>query len=249
MRLKKVRNARRRLSFYRATYGIIAPFSVLVDGTAVQTSINLKVKLEDEVPKVLGGRAQLLVPTAVISELKGLGKEYADAEKIARQLEPLVTEETNKPQTAAEALLSLVAGGNAQHYCVLTEDPTLQRRLAKMPGVPLLRFARERIIVEAPAERTADQENAARSRPSPTAIPGAAPAPASERPTLNKSRKSKQKQPNPLSVKKKIKKTTLRPGRVQIWQGRDASNGAGEKEDGGGRKRKRKRPKATEPES
>ena len=49
MRLKKVRNARRRLAFYRATYGIKAPFRVLVDGTALQTSINLNINLKDEV--------------------------------------------------------------------------------------------------------------------------------------------------------------------------------------------------------
>eukprot|EP00966_Prymnesium_polylepis_P283137 6542265-Prymnesium_polylepis.1 len=64
MRLKKVRNARRRLAFYRATYGIKAPFRVLVDGTAVQTSINLNVNLKDELPKMLGGGAQMLVPKA-----------------------------------------------------------------------------------------------------------------------------------------------------------------------------------------
>lgn len=52
MRLKKLRNARRRLAFYRATYGIKPPFTVLVDGTALQTSLNLNVSLKEEVRSI-----------------------------------------------------------------------------------------------------------------------------------------------------------------------------------------------------
>jgi U3 small nucleolar RNA-associated protein 23 len=233
MRLKKVRNARRRLAFYRATYGFQAPFNVLVDGTAVQTSINLNVSLDDEVPKVLGGRAQLLVPSAVLVELKSLGQQYSDAEKLARRLTPLPDEEA-KAQSAAEALVRLVADGNADRYCVLTEDPSLQRQLAKMPGVPLLRFARERIIVEAPVERKERDSAAAPTPPSrekPTQLKssprGAAPAPAPAR------KRKKVKEPNPLSCKKK-----------KTQQQQQSPRGATSSSDGEGQGKSRRRKRA-----
>jgi U3 small nucleolar RNA-associated protein 23 len=237
MRLKKVRNARRRLSFYRATYGFQPPFSVLVDGTAVQTSINLKVSLADEVPKVLGGRAQLLVHPVVLNELKALGSQFAAAERLARSL-PALPSVTASAGAAAEVLLDLVANGNQERYCILTEDPALQRLISKLPGVPLLRFARERVIVEAPVERTARGAEAAKQLEEANSKPvPAASAPATARPAMSKAKK--RKEPNPLSCKrKKIKKVSI-GGR-----GGGGGEGAGAEEaasEGSRRKRKRAR--------
>lgn len=218
MKLKKARNSRRRLSFYRAAYGFKPPFSVLVDGTAVVTSLNLKVSLEDELPKLLGGKVRLLVPKAVVSELRAFGPRFQEAERLACTFRPL-EEDAASTQTAAETLLGKVGDGNPDRLMVLTEDGGLQRELARVPGVPLLRFARERLVLEAPTERTCRDAEArelapARTDAAPSGTPaqgkGSAAGTASARgvggakPSIKKKRKLKE--PNPLSVKRKQQK-------------------------------------------
>lgn len=179
MRLKQQRNARRRLAFYRATYGFRPPFKVLLDGTAVQTSINLKMNLKEEVchvlsdakpshvassllkhfphgkqlSKMLGSNMRMFVPKAVIKELEALGKGYETAVKVARQLKVLPS--NGSTSSASEALLGLIGKTNPEKYCVLTEDPSLQNELSHMLGVPLLRFARQKLVLAIPAERLA----------------------------------------------------------------------------------------------
>ena len=65
MRLAKARKSRKHLNFYRATHGFRPPFTVLIDGTALQTALNLGIVLKDELAKLLGGRAEVVVSRAV----------------------------------------------------------------------------------------------------------------------------------------------------------------------------------------
>ena len=147
MRLGKARKSRKYLNYYRAAHGFRQPFTVLVDGTALQTALNLGVSLKDELPKLLGGRAEVVVTRPIVAELRALGKEFAAASAAAQKLRYVASDGSG---TALESVLALVRGGNPQRLCVLSEDPQLLRRVGAIVGVPLLRFARDRLVLEAP---------------------------------------------------------------------------------------------------
>lgn len=140
MKLKRAKRARKILSFLRSAHGFKPPFDVLVDGTAIQASLNHGVALPDALPKVLGGNVRLLVPRAVVAELHVLGRKFAAAAKTARRLK--VIDDDAAAASAADALVALVADGNARRRFVMTEDTDVRQRLAQLPAVPLLRFAR-----------------------------------------------------------------------------------------------------------
>ena len=89
MRISKNRRDRKLLGFYRAVYGIRPPFTVVVDGTALQTSVNLQLDLKTELPKLLGGNVRLFVTPAVVAELRALGKEVKVATSMAKRLPKL----------------------------------------------------------------------------------------------------------------------------------------------------------------
>lgn len=108
---------------------------------------------------MLGGAAQLVVPRPVVRELELLGKEFAAAAKLAKRLKLLPASATGG--SAVEAILQLVRSNGEHKLCVLTEDPALQRELSRIPGVPLLRFAREKLILSAPTERLAASQQTA----------------------------------------------------------------------------------------
>ena len=211
MRLAKARKSRKHLNFYRAAHGFRPPFTVLVDGTALQTALNVEVWLQDELPKLLGGRCEIVVTRAVVAELRALGKDFAAAAAQAQKLQYLASENSD---SALESVLALVQNGNPQHLFVLTEDKKMQLRVASIPGVPLLRFARDRLMLEAPCRGEAEPKPVPRSAPK--AGKGgegarAAPAPEGQRapgkPGVQQPpARKKLKGVNPLSCKKKKKR-------------------------------------------
>ena len=235
MRLAKARKSRKHLNFYRAAHGFRPPFTVLVDGTALQTALNVDVWLQDELPKLLGGRCEIVVTRAVVAELRALGKDFAAAAAQAQKLQYLASDNSD---SALESVLALVQNGNPQHLFVLTEDKKMQLRVASIPGVPLLRFARDRLMLEAPCRGDAEPEPVPRSAPKAgKGGEGARAAPAPERqrapgkPGVQQPpARKKLKPPNPLSCKKK-KKREEPPAR----------KAGEEQEQASGRKRKRKR--------
>ena len=244
MRLAKARKSRKHLNFYRATHGFRPPFTVLIDGTALQTALNLGIVLKDELAKLLGGRAEVVVSRAVVAELRALGKDFAGAAAAAQKLKYIASEGAG---TAFDSVLALVRGGNPQKLCVLTEDPQLQRRVGGLMGVPLLRFARDRLMLEAPcrAEGTAAHLSAPKppqkagrsSEDGPRAPAAEEVAPEQRKRAADpppQPRKKRRKEPNPLSVKKKKKK-------LQAGAPPDAQQAAAAEPGAGRRRRKRKR--------
>ena len=152
MRLKRLKRARKVVSFFKSVGNFKPPFNVLVDGTAIQTAINADVVLEEALPKVLGDKVNLLVPKAVVAELHLLGRTFASAAKFSRRLKVLPSAEN---ASASDAIIGLVANGNPQHRFVMTEDAELRKALAEVQGVPILRFVRGQISVELPGGRAA----------------------------------------------------------------------------------------------
>jgi len=224
MRLQKARKSRKHLNFYRAAHGFRPPFTVLVDGTALQTALNVDLWLQTELPKLLGGRCEIVVTRAVVAELRALGKDFAAAAAQAQKLQYLASDNSD---SALESVLALVQNGNPQRLFVLTEDKKMQRRLASIPGVPLLRFARDRLMLEAPCRGQAEPEPVPQSAPKAGKGgdgTGAAPAPEGQRvpakPGVQQPPpRKKRKGPNPLSCMKKKKRVEPPPARKEVGDG------------------------------
>ena len=229
MRLKRLKRARKVVSFFRSVGNFKPPFNVLVDGTAIQTALNAHVVLEEALPKVLGDKVQLLVPKAVVAELHLLGRTFASAAKFSRRLKVLPSPES---ASARAAILNLVAHGNPQHCFVMTEDAELRKALVELQGVPMLRFVRGQISVELPGGRSAASSvlvstprepsvhahlrgggaSVGSSRDESSGSGSGDGAAAIKVPMAAAAKKPRSKEPNPLSCKKKKKQGVGRDG-------------------------------------
>ena len=155
MRISKNRRGRKFMTFYRCTYGIRAPFSVLLDGTALQTAANLSIDLKTELPKLLGGPTRMFVTRAVVAELRALGKDFKIATSMAKRL-PKLSGGTSQAAAASDSVLECVSNADVK-VCVLTEDPKLRKELAGRRGVPVIRYSRQGILtIEPPVERSSN---------------------------------------------------------------------------------------------
>ena len=177
----KVNRASRKLmGFYRSAYDFRPPFTVVLDAGVIAAAQARGIELKTEIPKLLGGRARLVVTRYTVKELRKRGKEAKPCVAFAERLK-YVSVEARGAATSAEAAVALVERGNPQKLCVCTEDFELQKQLAQLRGVPIVRLmwhgGREQFLVAPPLERkAADPEVAPRGErdaPPPTAAPKA----------------------------------------------------------------------------
>ena len=145
----------------------------------------------------------------------------------AAQAQKLQYLASDNSDSALESVLALVQNGNLQRLFVLTEDKKMQRHLASIPGVPLLRFARDRLMLEAPCRGQAEPEPVPQSAPKAGKAgdgTGAASAPERQRvpakPGVQQPPpRKKRKGPNPLSCLKKKKRVEPPPARQEVGDG------------------------------
>ncbi|KAJ8614201.1 hypothetical protein CTAYLR_001098 [Chrysophaeum taylorii] len=159
MRLLRAKAARKILGFYRVAFGVEAPYTVLLDGPFVQHAVRSKIDVESRFRKLVG-KVRLVVPSAVVAELDGLG--CADAVAFCRTCRVVEVSEG----VATEAIVGLVA--EKASVVVATQDAQLRRELRKIPGVILASFAGPVLALEPPSKASrvaAAKAERDRSRP------------------------------------------------------------------------------------
>ena len=252
MRLKRLRRARKIVSFFKTAGHFKPPFEVLLDGTAIQAALQLEMNLEEVLPKVLGDKVKLLVPKAVVAELHVLGRKFSAAAKFSRR-QKVVPPVGGEEPGASAALMALVANGNPKRFFVMTEDRGLCHQIGELQSVPLLRFARGQVVLELPSGRAAastamappqpkkepahahngSSDNVKRSSGADRASDGdrtdTAGPEAAGGSEVNTKKRKRLKEPNPLSCKKKKAKPGTSSGLVA---GSDAT-AAGVQQGGG----------------
>eukprot|EP00949_MAST-11_sp_MAST-11-sp1_P001794 g1794.t1 len=267
-RLKRQKVARKTLNFFRITYGIRAPYKVLLDGNFLHVvSKRSSASIRDMLSKLLGEELPISieVPAGVIGELESLGKPFESTLQLAKSFKITRGKRGSKRKgqkaeegnhdDAADSIGNIVGPRNSAKYIVCTQDEALRSTLAQIPGVPLMYLNRTVLVLEPPS-------SASVSKQSEIEMKKAAPR-KDERRRLHeqselqrnragggkamalkskgKKRRRGPKQPNPLSVKKKKKKKI-----------EDKKTTGDQKESGGievstnGGKRKRRRKKKSE---
>ncbi|KAJ3410071.1 Small subunit processome component [Chytridiales sp. JEL 0842] len=209
MRVKRAKTYKRFMTAYTKTFGFREPYQVLADGNFIQVIGIMKTKMEDALPKVLGGKVKLMTTNCVTAELKSLGKDFFQSFIVSKNLEKRET--------------------NQHKYCVATQDHALRLQFRKIPGVPMIYINNSVVILEpvssATQKRIQEIEKGKilpkvavkeieklKTKADPTPLPPPPPP-----------RKKKAKGPNPLSVKKK-KTETKRPKTNDDKTKKDSSN-------------------------
>ena len=83
----KVNRASRKLmGFYRSAYDFRPPFTVVLDAGVIAAAQTRGIELKTEIPKLLGGRARLVVTRYTVKELRKRGKEAKPCVAFAERL-------------------------------------------------------------------------------------------------------------------------------------------------------------------
>ncbi|MEQ2310148.1 Small subunit processome component [Ameca splendens] len=212
MKIKRQKQAKKTISFYKYNFSFREPFQILIDGTFCQAALKNKIQIKEQMPKYLMGEVQLCTTNCALKELETIGKQLYGAKIILQRFQVRKCAHLKNPVPASECLLSMLEETNPHHYFVATQDHAVTAGLKKIPGVPLLYIILNTIVLDKPSQTslnhvqavqlgelvTPAQQQSIRSLKEEQGIKDG------ER--RGKKRKRKQSNPNPLSCLKKKKK-------------------------------------------
>jgi len=216
MRIRRQKNYRRIMRFYRIAFDIQETFHVLVDGTFITHALQHKVHVKQQLPKILGGRSTPMVTGCTLAELRKLGPRALGAAIIAKGYYKIKCN-CGEAVSASECIREQVQhSGNQRRFIVASQDLELVKELRKIPGVPVLRLHGPVPQLEEPSteSRTAAEVGQDRKlKPSDWEKPRLPKLQAKEAAVVAEAAKPKKRKgpkgPNPLSCRKPKKKKQL----------------------------------------
>ncbi|KAE8891115.1 hypothetical protein PF005_g9206 [Phytophthora fragariae] len=150
LRAKSIRKALRQFHFL---CGIKPPYKVLLDGNFIAMCVQMKVDVRERVPKFLQVKpheCELFVPRAALEELKMLGETTKEAYELAQSFK--VAEAYDQPEADAvdvsKVVQSIIGDKNDRKFVVCTQEVELRKALRLVPGVPLIYLNRSVLVFE-----------------------------------------------------------------------------------------------------
>lgn len=154
MRIKRGRNYKRIVKFFRLHFDFQEPFNVLVDGNFIQEFVRARFEMKSMLSRVLGGIVHLVITDCVYKEIKELQDRllpgtFEMASSYAR--EPCCHDEIIGAQ---DCLKRKIGKKNRKKYFIGTQDGELRRHLRHIPSVPLMYFIKGLLSLEEPSAIT-----------------------------------------------------------------------------------------------
>mmetsp|Transcript_50269 Transcript_50269/g.79611 ORF Transcript_50269/g.79611 Transcript_50269/m.79611 type:complete len:296 (-) Transcript_50269:60-947(-) len=214
MRVKRAKNHRRILRFFRLAFNIQEPYRVLVDGSFISHALQHKFHIKEQLPKILTGRTTLMVTNCVMAELRSLGDTALGAAIIAKGYYRIKCAH-DRPIGAARCICEQIGKTNERSFIVATQNNELAWNLRQVPGVPLIRLNGPVPTIEdasAVSKTAASARESQKLKPSNWELPKLPAlkereAKAAELIARPPKKRKGPKGPNPLSCMKKKKKT------------------------------------------
>ncbi|XP_012276297.1 rRNA-processing protein UTP23 homolog [Orussus abietinus] len=214
MKISRLKKVQKNLNFYTNNYKFRQPYQVLVDGTFSFAALENKFNIKDQLPKYFQAEVKLLTTQCVILETEKLGSKVFGAMLIIKQFPVHKCGHEKNPTSGSKCLLSMLKVDNPSRYLIATQDRELQDRVRQISGVPLIYLHGKAPTLEPPSRVTKEhaekvrqgvgmnsfQDEIIKSLKVQSGLTKADPQP---------KKKKKIKGPNPLSCKKKQKKTLV----------------------------------------
>ena len=186
-RLKRQKQTRKILDFYRMQFQIQRPFKVLLDGNFIHHCVKNNINIRDRLSTLLSDpKVEPLVPNQVIDELTSIGAPCAEALAMAStfkqapvhggsssgrkrkrrggddgmQGEPSkdVDDEADNKIAPSTAILHLLGRNNRHRYMVATQDVDLRKMTHGIPGVPAMYLNIGVSVLEPPSRSSRERQ-------------------------------------------------------------------------------------------
>lgn len=205
---------RKVLTFYRINFSYTPPYQVLCDGDIIHESLNNSLFIKQSLPTLLDASAYPVVTNCVIKDLRQRGPSHSNAALFAKRCTRVecVHEGVSNP---VECIFKRLEKSPHGKLMVAVANGMLLRKIASTPGIPLISIQnKSKIFLRAPSKASLDTvQNSEKAklktfgdadRALLEQINAGEKSNKSEK--IIKRRKKKAKGPNPLSIKRSVRK-------------------------------------------
>uniref|UniRef100_K1PWZ9 rRNA-processing protein UTP23 homolog n=1 Tax=Magallana gigas TaxID=29159 RepID=K1PWZ9_MAGGI len=216
MGIKRQKQVRKSLAFYKKNFGYSPPYYVLVDGTFCRAALKQKINIREQLPKYLEAEVNICITQCILDECEAFGSVLYGPLKILQQYQKAPCGHSKSIKGADKCIQHTTK--KTVKYIVGTQDPVLREVLRNRTGQPILYIAFNAIMLENPSTASlmaAEKKTETELKPTShqqTVIQKLKIQTFGDEKEVVKKKKKKVKGPNPLSCKKsKKKKTDIKP--------------------------------------
>jgi rRNA-processing protein FCF1 len=176
MKVKKAKNIRKYLRFYKIIFGITDPYHVLLDGNFIFAALKFKLPIIDRLKAMLQGcDFRLYALQSAYDELVKAGKSCLESAEFLQENCIKLDDKTVPGANAGEKLLAFLgkyvskfafcghivfADSNSKdihskghkHFFVATQDRESRLAVNRMPGIPTMYLSQVVLVMEAPSD-------------------------------------------------------------------------------------------------
>ena len=140
------------LNFYKYVFKFDSPFKVIIDGNFAAMALNKKFEMKSSLEKLLGEKVVLIIPSCIFKEVQSIENKIPGLLKLLSQYK--VEECSHGLLSPTNCIRDYIGNKNQSKYFVATQDNFLRIQLRNIPGVPLIFFEQNMLLMDKPSKRS-----------------------------------------------------------------------------------------------
>ncbi|KAF2073780.1 hypothetical protein CYY_004914 [Polysphondylium violaceum] len=159
MKIKRIKNYKKIVQFYKTNYGFSEPFHILMDPDFLKKSIGMNINFREVIPKLLEApRTFFYMTSCCLSEMRKCGTDVYPLEllNIAKKVEQIHCYHTHDdkaragPADYSRSCFQRLLQKGEKKFMVAAQDHDTRVEIRKNAGVPLLFVLTNMVILEKP---------------------------------------------------------------------------------------------------
>ena len=137
------------INFYRFIFKFDSPYKIIIDGNFAAMALNKKFEMKSSLEKLLDDKVNLIIPSCIFKEVQSLENKIPGLLKLLSQYK--IEQCQHNLLSPTNCIRDYIGKKNASKYFVATQDNFLRVQLRKIPGVPLIFFEQNMILMDKPS--------------------------------------------------------------------------------------------------
>ena len=137
------------LNFYRFIFKFDSPYKIIIDGNFAAMALNKKFEMKTSLEKLLDEKIILIIPSCIFKEVQSIESKIPGLLKLLSQYK--IEQCKHSPMSATNCIRDYIGKKNNSKYFVATQDNFLRVQLRKVPGVPLIFFEQNMLLMDKPS--------------------------------------------------------------------------------------------------
>ena len=147
---RKDKCIKKTLNFYKYIFKFDSPFKVIIDGNFASVALNKKFEMKSALEKLLDEKVILIIPSCIFKEVQSISDKLPGLLQLLSQYK--IEECTHGLLSPTNCIRDYIGNKNQSKYFVATQDNFLRVQLRNIPGVPLIFFEQNMLLMDKPSK-------------------------------------------------------------------------------------------------